>query len=120
MGSLFDWFGSGSSSNSSTQTKLNKLEKEIEVIKASISSKVDKIQGKGLSTNDFTNEYKNKLEEIYWNIADDRTVMERPKVLYNEKTGNREKCRHSKPGNSVHRNFKISTNERNMYANNKE
>ncbi len=36
---------------------------------------------------DNTNEYKNKLEEIYWNIADDRTVMERPKVLYNEKTG---------------------------------
>ncbi|MCR5342652.1 MAG: xylosidase/arabinofuranosidase [Butyrivibrio sp.] len=36
---------------------------------------------------DDTNEYTSKLEEIYWNIADDRTVMERPKVLYNEKTG---------------------------------
>ena len=31
--------------------------------------------------------YDNKLEEIYWNIAADRTVMERPKVLYNDKTG---------------------------------
>ena len=64
MSSLFDWFGSGSLSNSSTQTKLNKLEKEIEVIKASISSKVDKIQGKGLSTNDFTNEYRDKIDNL--------------------------------------------------------
>lgn len=31
--------------------------------------------------------YDNKLEELYWNIAADRTVMERPKVLYNDKTG---------------------------------
>lgn len=64
MGSLFDWFGGGSSSNSSTQTKINKLEKEIETIKTTISNKVDKINGKGLSTNDFTNEYKNKIDNI--------------------------------------------------------
>ena len=32
-------------------------------------------------------QYDNKLEEVYWNIAADRTVMERPKVLYNDKTG---------------------------------
>ena len=31
--------------------------------------------------------YSSKLEEVYWNLADDRCVMERPKVLYNEKTG---------------------------------
>ncbi len=31
--------------------------------------------------------YESKLEELYWNIASDRTVMERPKVLYNDKTG---------------------------------
>ncbi|WP_035766125.1 glycoside hydrolase [Butyrivibrio sp. NC2002] len=31
--------------------------------------------------------YENKLEEVYWNIANDRCVMERPKVLYNDKTG---------------------------------
>lgn len=32
-------------------------EKEIEL-------KVDKVEGKGLSTNDFTNEYKNKIDTI--------------------------------------------------------
>ncbi len=31
--------------------------------------------------------YKTKLEEVYWNLAEDRCVMERPKVLYNELTG---------------------------------
>lgn len=31
--------------------------------------------------------YKTKLEEVYWNLAEDRCVMERPKVLYNETTG---------------------------------
>ena len=30
-----------------------------------LSNKVDKIQGKGLSTNDFTNEYKSKVEDMY-------------------------------------------------------
>lgn len=29
--------------------------------------------------------YETKLEEVYWNLAEDRCVMERPKVLYNEK-----------------------------------
>lgn len=67
MGSLFDWFGSGSSSNSSTQTKINKLEKEIETIKTTISNKVDKINGKDLSTNDFTNEYKDKVDGLVAN-----------------------------------------------------
>ena len=31
--------------------------------------------------------YETKLEEVYWNLAEDRCVMERPKVLYNEETG---------------------------------
>ena len=31
--------------------------------------------------------YETKLEEVYWNLAEDRCVMERPKVLYNESTG---------------------------------
>lgn len=37
---------------------------------------------------DDTANYSSKLEEIYWNLAEDRTVIERPKVLYNEATGN--------------------------------
>ena len=31
---------------------------------AAIANKVDKVQGKGLSTNDFTDTYKNKLDAI--------------------------------------------------------
>ena len=33
-------------------------------IMARLGSKVDKVEGKGLSTNDFTNEDKNKLNSI--------------------------------------------------------
>ena len=67
MGSLFDWFGGNSSNSSTTQTKLNKLEKEIETIKKSVSNKVDKVNGKDLSTNDFTNEYRNKVDSLIAN-----------------------------------------------------
>lgn len=63
MGGFFDWWGGGSS-NSSTQTQLNKLQKEIDAIKTNISLKVDKVIGKGLSTNDFTDEYKNKVDNF--------------------------------------------------------
>jgi len=30
-----------------------------------LSGKVDKVTGKGLSTNDFTDEYKNKVDSLY-------------------------------------------------------
>lgn len=30
--------------------------------------------------------YESKLEETYWNLAEDRCLMERPKVIYNEAT----------------------------------
>lgn len=36
---------------------------------------------------DDTDNYDSKLEEVYWNLAEDRCVIERPKVLYNETTG---------------------------------
>ena len=36
---------------------------------------------------DDTDNYSSKLEEVYWNLAEDRTVIERPKVLYNDATG---------------------------------
>lgn len=36
---------------------------------------------------DDTDNYDSKLEEVYWNLAEDRSVIERPKVLYNEATG---------------------------------
>ena len=31
-------------------------------------------------------QYDSKLEETYWNLAGDRCIIERPKVIYNEKT----------------------------------
>ena len=40
----------------------------------------------GMDPDDTTN-YDSKLEEVYWNLAEDRCVIERPKVLYNETTG---------------------------------
>nr|MCR4832066.1 family 43 glycosylhydrolase [Butyrivibrio sp.] len=40
---------------------------------------------KGAASDDA--QYDSKLEEVYWNIAADRGVMERPKVLYNDATG---------------------------------
>lgn len=41
---------------------------------------------KGMQADDTAN-YSSKLEEVYWNLAEDRCVIERPKVLYNEATG---------------------------------
>lgn len=56
-----------------------------------ISNKVDKVEGKGLSTNDFTNEYKNQLDnpptlaEIE-DDADHRTVTDAEKNSWNAKS----------------------------------
>ena len=48
----------------STSQKISRLEQEIASIKNALSAKVDKISGKGLSANDFTNAYKTKLDSI--------------------------------------------------------
>lgn len=80
MGGFLDWFG-GNSSNTSTQTKLNKLEKDLETVKQNVSTKVDKEDGKGLSTNDFTDEDKNKLNSIALNNIVSDPVMEVPTVI---------------------------------------
>ena len=80
MGGFLDWFG-GNSSNTSTQTKLNKLEKDLEAVKENISTKVDKEDGKGLSTNDFTDEDKNKLNGITLNNIVSDPVMEVSTVI---------------------------------------
>ena len=37
---------------------------------------------------DFPTLYDSKLEETYWNLANDRCVIERPKVIYNKKNNN--------------------------------
>ena len=45
-----------------------------ESIDAQIANKVEKVDGKGLSTNDFTNEYKKKLDGL--NNYDDTKIKE--------------------------------------------
>lgn len=47
-----------------------------------IETKVDKVSGKKLSTNDFTNEYKNKLDEL--NNYDDTKIKEKLEELKEE------------------------------------
>ena len=42
-----------------------------ESIEDMINSKIDKVDGKGLSTNDFTNEYKNKLDNLNGTIKEE-------------------------------------------------
>lgn len=51
-----------SADNELSSTSLNPVQNK--VIYKSLEGKVDKIDGKGLSTNDFTNDYKSKLDSI--------------------------------------------------------
>ena len=59
--------------SSSVQTSLNKADSAIQslsgyatesYVNTQVDTKVDKVNGKGLSTNDFTNEYKSKLDNM--------------------------------------------------------
>ena len=54
--------------NAISELQNNKLNKSdatlLYATKASVDSKIDKVDGKGLSTNDFTDYYKNKLDSI--------------------------------------------------------
>lgn len=48
--------------NDKATTDIAELEQDVEALETAMSNKVDKIDGKGLSTNDFTNEYKAKVD----------------------------------------------------------
>ena len=70
--------------------KFNTLEK----IEDEVDKKVDKVDGKGLSTNDFTNEYKNKVDSALQSYTEiDPTVpawaknATKPTYTYSEITG---------------------------------
>ena len=43
---------------------ITSLSDEVDALDESVSGKVDKVEGKGLSTNDFTDEYKNDLDNM--------------------------------------------------------
>ena len=45
-------------------TKVSGLETNVSTLTSSLNNKVDKVSGKALSTNDFTNDYKKKLDDF--------------------------------------------------------
>ena len=48
--------------NDKATTDISQLEQDVEALETALATKVDKVDGKGLSTNDFTNEYKTKVD----------------------------------------------------------
>ena len=56
------------------QGTVSDVEGSISTLQTNLNNKVDKVQGKGLSTNDFTNAYKTKLDGL--NNYDDTTVKQ--------------------------------------------
>ena len=64
--------GTASSDITALNKRVSTLEVENTKNKQDISNKVDKVEGKGLSANDFTNELKTKLEEL--NNYDDKEI----------------------------------------------
>ena len=56
------------------QGTVSDVEGSISTLQTNLNNKVDKVQGKGLSTNDFTNAYKTKLDSL--NNYDDTTVKQ--------------------------------------------
>ena len=56
------------------QGTVSDVEETVGTLQTNLNNKVDKVQGKGLSTNDFTNAYKTKLDGL--NNYDDTTVKQ--------------------------------------------
>ena len=56
------------------QGTVSDVEGSVSTLQTNLNNKVDKVQGKGLSTNDFTNAYKTKLDGL--NNYDDTTVKQ--------------------------------------------
>ena len=54
---------------------------EFERLSKDVAGKVDKVEGKGLSTNDFTNEYKQKVDEAFERQDTDNNYTDADKAL---------------------------------------
>lgn len=54
---------------------------EFEQLSKDVAGKVDKVEGKGLSTNDFTNEYKQKVDEAFERQNTDNNYTDADKAL---------------------------------------
>jgi len=73
------------SNHTHTENEITDLDKYTKTeIDAILDGKVDKVDGKGLSTNDFTNSDKNKLDSLSENASLDYTSMQ--EALNNHKT----------------------------------
>lgn len=59
-----EWFTPSSITVEGLSSRLDTAEDEIDQLQTDVANKVDKVEGKGLSANDFTNELKTKLEGI--------------------------------------------------------
>ena len=64
VSSLNTQVGSLKTKTGSLETSINTLNSNINTVSNKVSNKVDKVEGKTLSTNDFTNEYKEKLDGL--------------------------------------------------------
>ena len=53
---------------------LNNIEMGVDNATKTINTKVDKVAGKGLSTNDFSNYYKNAIDNLLYVAPDDRVL----------------------------------------------
>ena len=75
----------------STETqdgKISVIESDITTIKTTLNNKVDKVDGKGLSTNDYTTDEKTKLASL--ENYDDTTIKNRLDTLETDNTTNKE------------------------------
>lgn len=70
--------------NENASTKIAEYDAHIRDYEAELATKVDKVAGKGLSTNDFTNEEKEKLAELH--NYDDTELSERVDDIEQEQT----------------------------------
>lgn len=93
-GGGLEWFTPDSSTVEGLASRLDTAEDEIDQLQTDVANKVDQVAGKGLSTNDFTNELKTKLDGIAagaevnvqanWNQTDsssDAYIQNKPTAL---------------------------------------
>lgn len=77
---IADWIQSDTTDSAKLVTRVTDVEKDIDTLQTNIANKVDKVSGKGLSTNDYTTAEKTKLSGIAtgaevnvqsdWNVTD--------------------------------------------------
>ena len=88
-----NWIQSDTTASAELVTRVTDVEKDIDSLETFVNNKVDKVSGKGLSTNDYTTSEKNKLSGIAsgaevnvqsdWNVTDttsDAFIKNKPTI----------------------------------------